>query len=236
MTAQPCHRAARALGVLLLLVVQIPALAGCGSSSHGIASKSPRQILAAALAASDAATSVHVTGSIEGARAPEAFDIEIVAARGARGTVSAGGTSFELIENAGTVYMKGDAAFYRRIGGAEAARLLNGKWLKAPASGPKLSPLLRLTDLHGLIASSLAGHAGLAHAGTTVIGGVAVVGVADAAKHETVYVATKGVSYPVEISKTGAGGGTITFDRWNAPVVLAPPSHAIDITALQARG
>jgi hypothetical protein len=235
MSARARRRAARALAALALLVPQGAALAGCGSSStgNGVASKQPAQILAAAQSAAGAARSVHVTGSIEGTRAHESFDIEILAGKGTRGTVTAGEANFELIEAAGTVYLRGDAAFYAKVGGAEAARRLQGKWLKAPASDPTLAPLLRLTDLHSLISVSLAGHTGLSSAGTSVLGGVHVVAVRDAGKGETVYVATNGRPYPVEISKTGLGGGTITLDRWNAPVLLVTPAHAIDISALQ---
>jgi hypothetical protein len=234
MSAQPCSLPGRALAVLLL--AQAALLAGGGSSSHdgnGVASKPPRDILAAAQAASDSAKSVHVTGSIEGADAHESFDIYIAAGKGTRGSVTARGATFELVEAGGTVYMKGDAAFYERIGGTRAARRLDGKWLKAPASDPKLGPVLRLTDLHSLISVSLAGHGTLTAAGSRVLAGVAVVGVNDAAKGETVYVATRGRPYPVQISKTGLGGGTITLDRWDAPVALAPPPRAIDISTLQ---
>src|ERR1700751_2504546 len=115
MPAPPRRRVARARGPLLLILLQGVVLAGCGSTSHGgngVAGKSPHAIPAAAQAASDAARSVHVRGSIEGAKAHESFDIEILARRGTRGTVTAGGASFELIETAGTVYRKGEDAVY----------------------------------------------------------------------------------------------------------------------------
>ena len=238
MSAQPRRRAARAPFALVLSALGI-AFAGCGSSSHhgnGVASKPPRAILAAAQAASARATSVHVAGSIEGASAHESFDIEILAGKGTSGTVTVDGANFELIETAGTVYMRGDAAFYERIGGRAAAHRLNGKWLKASASDPKLQPVLRLTDLSGLISVSLASHGRLASVGTSVVGNVHVVGVRDAGKGETVYVATSGPPYPIQISKTGLGRGAITLDRWNANVVLQPPHNAIDISALQPHG
>ena len=222
-----------------MILLQGAALAGCGSSSHdgnGIADKSPPAILAAAQAASAKATSVHVSGSIEGASAHESFDIQILARRGTRGSVTTGGARFELIETAGTLYLKGDAAFYERVGGREAARRLQGKWLKAPATDPRVRPVLRLTDLHGLVSVSLAGHSRLAAAGRGVIDRVPVVGVRDSAKGETVYVATHGAPYPIQISKTGIGAGTLTLDRWNAPVALVPPAHAIDLAALQSNG
>jgi hypothetical protein len=235
MPAQLRRRAARRPFALLFSALGI-ALAGCGGSSHGVASKPPLAILAAAQAASASATSVHVSGSIEGASAHESFEIEILAGKGTRGTVRTDGASFELIETGGTVYVKGDAAFYERIGGRLAAQRLNGKWLKAPVSDPKLAPVLRLTDLNSLIAVSLAGHGRLASAGTTVVGGVPVVGVRDAAKGETVYVATHGPPYPIQISKRGIDAGTITLDRWNTPIVIQPPHNAIDISALQPHG
>jgi hypothetical protein len=234
MPPQRLPRAARVFPAPLPLALACAALAGCGSSGHGVASKPPREIIAAALSAAESASSVHVTGSIDARAAHESFDIVIVAGKGAHGTVSTRDSNFELIETGGTVYLRGNAAFYRRIGGAEAARLLHGKWLKAPATGAKLAPLLRLADLHSLVSSSLAGHARLASAGASVVRGVAVVGVRDASAAETVYVATSGRPYPVEIAKTGSGGGTITFDAWDAPVALIPPARAIDISALQA--
>lgn len=238
MSAQPRRGAARAFAALGLVILVGAVPAGCGSSSHGnrLSSKPPREILAAAQAASDAATSVHVAGSIQGARAHESFDIEILAGKGTRGTVTVAGASFQLIEASATVYLKGDATFYERIGGREAARRLQGKWLKARSSDPKLEPVLRLADLHSLISVSLAGHSALARVGTSIVDGTPVVGVRDAARRETVYVATNGPPYPIQIAKSGLGGGTITLDRWNAPVALSPPAHAIDISALQPHG
>jgi hypothetical protein len=239
MSAPLRRRLARARGLLLWILLPAAVLDGCGGSSHegnGVAGKSPPAILAAAQAASGAATSVHVRGSIEGASAHESFDIAILARRGTRGTVTSGGASFELIETAGTVYLKGDAAFYERVGGREAARRLQGKSLKASATDPRVRPVLRLTDLNGLVSVSLAGHSRLAGAGRRVIDGVSVVGVRDPVKGETVYVATNGPPYPVQISKSGLGAGSLTLDRWNAPVALVPPAHAIDLAALQSHG
>jgi hypothetical protein len=212
--------------------------AGCGSSSHGngVAGKPAPQILAAAQAAAEKATSAHVVGSIETAGSAESFDVELLASTGARGRVSLGGASFDLIDTGATVYVRGSAAFYRRVGGALAAKLLNGKWLKAPTSDPKFAALKRLTDLHRLIASVLAGHGGLTKGASATVAGRPAIAVNDAAKGETVYVATTGQPYPLQITKQGSGGGKIVFDRWNAPVTLTAPAPAIDIAALQAHG
>jgi hypothetical protein len=220
----------------LCAALAVALVAGCGSSSHGngVADKPPAQIVAAAQAAAEKATSVHVTGSIEASGSSESFDVELLAGTGARGKVSLGGASFELIDTGSTVYMKGSSAFYKRVAGSLAAKLLRGKWLKAPAGDPKFAALKRLTDLHRLIASVLSGHGELKKGASTTVEGTAAIPVNDAAKAEAVYVATSGQPYPLQITKQGSGGGKITFDRWNAPVTLTAPAQAIDIAELQA--
>jgi hypothetical protein len=46
-------------------------------------------------------------------------------------------------------------------------------------------------------------------------------------------VATTGRPFPIEVTKTGANGGSISFDRWDQPVALTIPADALDITQLQ---
>ena len=224
---------ARAVIGLLLLTAT---LAGCGSSSsgNGVAAKSPAAILAAAKLAADDATSVHVAGSIVTAKAPITFDMELLTGKGARGTLSESGASFELIQIGGTVYLKGSAAFYRRIGGSEAAKLLEGKWLKAPASSSSLAALSSLINLDELIDSVLANHSTLAKGATSTVAGERVIALTDTANGGTLYVATSGQPYPIEITKAGTDGGKIVFDDWDQAVTLTAPEDAIDITQLGA--
>jgi hypothetical protein len=47
-------------------------------------------------------------------------------------------------------------------------------------------------------------------------------------------VARTGRPYPIQITKQGANGGSISFDRWDQPVALTAPADALDITQLQA--
>jgi hypothetical protein len=231
---RPSLRATGALGAALAMPLAALALASCGGSSgNGIASKTPTEILARSKQAADSAKSVHVTGSIVSNGSPLTLDLSLLAGNGAHGTLSEGGSSFELIEVGGTVYLRGSESFYRRIGGAAAAQLLNGKWLKAPTSTPEFASLGSLTDMRQLIDSTLADHGTLAKGATTSVAGQRVVGLNDTSKGGTLYVAATGKPYPVQIARTGANGGRVTFGRWNAPVSLMPPAGAIDITQLQ---
>jgi hypothetical protein len=211
-------------------------LAGCGGSSssgNGVASKSPADIVAAAKGAADTAASVHVAGAItEGS--PLTLDLHLLAGKGGRGRITQNGVSFELITLGGTVYIKGSPAFYRRIGGAAAAQLFQGKWLKAPASAGEFASITSLTDLRKLMDTTLASHGSLTKGAATSVNSQKAITVTDTSKGGVLYVATTGKPFPVQISKSGASGGRITFDRWNQAVSLSPPPNAINISQLQS--
>jgi hypothetical protein len=225
-------RAAAVPGLVLLAT----ALAGCGGSSsgNGVAAKTPNEIVAATKVAADAARSVHVSGSIVSGGSPITLDMDVLAGKGGRGQLSESGLSFELIQTGGTVYIKGSPAFYRHIGGTAAAQLLQGRWLKAPTTSSEFASLASLTDLRQLIDTTLANHGALTKGATTTVDGQKVVGVTDTSKGGTLYIATTGQPYPIEVTKDGANGGKIVLDRWNESVSLAAPANAIDIAQLRA--
>jgi hypothetical protein len=232
-------RLAAALPLALVAVALV--LAGCGGSSssspsNGVADKSPAEILAATKTAADAASSVHVSGSIVSSGSPITLDMHLRAGKGGRGSLSENGLAFQLIQTGGTVYIKGSPAFYKRIGGTAAAQLLQGKWLKAAASSSDFASLSQLTDLRQLVDQTLANHGSLTKGQTTTVNGQKVVGLTDKTKGGTLYIAATGQPYPIEITKNGSGGGKIIFDSWNEPVTVAPPANAIDVAQLQSAG
>jgi hypothetical protein len=235
----------KAIATIASAVLLIAVLAGCGggsssssssSSDNGVSGKSPADILAATKVASDAATTVHVSGSIVSDGSPITLDMNLLAGKGGRGQLSESGLAFELIEVGKTVYIKGSPAFYKHIGGTAAAQLLQGKWLKAPASDSDFASLSQLTDLRQLIDQTLASHGTLTKAGSSTINGQKVVGITDKTKGGTLYIAATGQPYPIQITKGGSGGGKISFDRWNKTVTLAAPANAIDVAQLQSAG
>ncbi|HEY7935451.1 MAG TPA: hypothetical protein VID48_16640 [Solirubrobacteraceae bacterium] len=213
------------------------AISGCGggsSSENGVASKSADQIIAEAKSAADSATSVHVSGSQTSGSTALSLDLSLQAGKGGSGQISEKGASFELVVLGGTAYIKGSPSFYRSLGGAAAAQLFKGKWLKAPSTSGELSVISSLTDMRKLIDTTLVGHGALAKGSITTIAGQKAIGINDKSKGGTLYVAATGKPYPIELSKTGSEGGTITFDRWNQPVTITAPSGAIDLSQLEA--
>jgi hypothetical protein len=224
-------------GAFALLLTLLALLSGCGSSSpsgNGLSAKSPAEIIAAAKAAVAGAATAHVSGSVVDAGKPISLDMELVAGKGGKGRLTLEGLSIDLVQLKGAVYLNGSSAFYTKVAGAAAAQLLQGKWLKASATGSNFASLAQLSDLGKLINTALASHGKLAGAPAKTIAGQKAVGVTDVSKGGTLYVASTGTAYPLEITKSGAGGGTITFDRWNKPVTLSAPANAVNIDQLQS--
>lgn len=220
-----------ALGVVLAIAL----LAGCGSSGpsgNGVGAKTPEQIVAAAQAAAAGAATVHVAGLIVSDKEPISLNMELVAHKGGMGRLALEGLSVELVDLNRAVYIKANSAFYRRFAGRTAARLLPGRWLKASAESGPLAALASLTNLGKLIDGTLAGHGALARTGTTNIDGQPAVGVHDTDGSGTLYVASTGAPYPLEILRVRSAanrGGKVVFDRWNQPVELQAPPNPINI-------
>jgi hypothetical protein len=223
---------------VLALALAAVLLAGCGSSNggetakpNGEASKPAAQVLADAKAAATNAASAHVSGSIRSNGSPITLDLTTVRGKGAKGSMSTNGLSFDLVRIGDTLYIRGSDAFYKHFAGAAVAQLLHGKWLKAPAANGRLRSLTPLTSLGALFAGISSRHGKLANDGKTTYKGDSVVAIRDTSDNSKLYVAATGKPYPIAIvggKKTESG--TITFDDWNKSMSLSAPSDAIDIS------
>lgn len=223
---------------LFSLLLSAAVLTGCGSSTpgNGVASKTPAEIVTGAKILADAASSVHISGSLQtGGGSPTSFDLYLLASKGGRGRLSADGRSFEVAQIHGNVYIKGSPAFYSHIAGPSAAQLLQGRWLQAPAGTGGLASIASLTNLSKLVDTTLPAHGTLSKGAATRVAGQKVIAVTDTSTGGTLYVATTGPPYPVEITMGGAGGGSISFSEWNQPLSITKPPNPIDITQLQSR-
>lgn len=188
--------------------------------------------MSAALSAVNTAKTAHIAGSVVSGGTPISLNLDLVSGKGGRGQMSQGGLGFKIEVVGKEVYINGSSAFWRHFGGAAAVALLNGKWLKAPASG-QFESLAQLSNLHQLVDTLLTKHGALVKGGKSTINGQKAVGVRDTKNHATLYVATTGKAYPLEVLKTGSQAGRLTLSRYNQSVTLTPPSNAIDISQFQ---
>jgi hypothetical protein len=210
------------------------ALSGCGSSSsgNGVQSKSPEAIVSAATQALKGVRSVHVYGSTTTSGKPIKLNLLLVSGKGGRGEITQNGLSFQVISTAGQVYINGSDGFWRHFGGEAAVQLFHGKWLKAPATG-ELASVADLTNLQQLFGKLLSSHGTLKKGASTTVNGQKVIALEDATQGGTLYVATTGSAYPIEVTKTtGSEGGTLNFDRYNESVSLSAPANAVNISQL----
>jgi hypothetical protein len=212
-------------------------LGGCGGSSssgNGIESKPAAAIVSSALKAAESAKTVHVSGAGTAEGSQLRIDLRIDGEKGATGTITKGNLSVRLIRLGSRAYINGGASFYERYGGAEAAKLLKGRWLETSATSGEGAALSDLTNLKSLLAGIRGGHsASLQKGATKTIDGVKAIAVTDTKKHGTLYVATTGKPYPLELIKTGSEGGSFSFGEWNKPVSVSKPANPLDLEKLE---
>jgi hypothetical protein len=197
-------------------------------ASNGVADKAPAEILRLATDAFRKAGSVRVKGNGTTKGSTFAIDMRMKGTGGGRGTVTVQHNLVEILRIGKDAYLKGDADFWKQqTGNAAAAELLKGKYLKAPGDAPNLQSVLLFTH-PGTFADKTMKAAGVVTKGEQrTVAGVQTVGLTFTALNEkvTLYVATTGKPYPMQLSTTGAAGETSSFDfiEYDKPLDLKPP-------------
>lgn len=210
-------------------------LAGCGGSSgprdNGISKETPAQIIAEVQAAVATATSVHVVGAGSSSGTSLALDLQLVAGKGGAGRISYNGLTIQIVRIGQKLYFKGGEAFLRQYAGA-AAPLLANRWFVVSASRPGFASFGQLTDIVTLTGHILASHGTLAKGETTTIGGQPALAITDTTGGGTLYVATTGPAYPLQLRPETGKTGLISFSDWDKPVTLTAPPSPVDYAKL----
>ncbi len=212
------------------------ALCACGgsasSSGNGVAAKSPQEILAASSKAAARLTSVHISGRSVSVTEPLELDVTL-ADSGGEGTISVGGESLAVRSVGKYLYIKAGSGFWQHYANATTAKLFSGRWLKTPQSG-QFAELASLTSKQQVLSDILPGNGHLAKGSTSTINGQPVVALIDKSQGgDTMYVATTGQPYPIEIVDGGSSVGKVVFDHFNEPVTVSPPADSIDLVKLR---
>ncbi|MFI4972285.1 MAG: hypothetical protein ACHP7H_06375, partial [Hyphomicrobiales bacterium] len=174
------------------------------------------------------ATSVHVAG--KSSQGPLSITLNLdMASNGGRGQISLVGLSFELIRVGNVLYLKGNSAFFKRLG--VAVHVPQGMWLKAPANSGQMAQLAAFTDLSGELNRLLSRTGPTTKGASTTVNGQKAIELKESAKlfSGSLYIATTGKPYPIKIVKHGRESGQTTFSGWDGPVSLSAPPNAIAI-------
>jgi hypothetical protein len=211
------------------------ALAGCGSSDNGVASKSAPAILAAARTAAQSASAVHVMSSSSAGGARLAMNASLAKDQG-HTQLKVLGSALEVIHTGQTIYIKGNRPFNARLERTLGVKIPSGVWLKGPASGTfrRFAPLASIVRELGTI---LGASGPLTKGKATKIAGQPVIELKQATKLgiRTLYVATTGEPYPILLRKSGRETNKTTFSGWNDPVTVSTPTGAVEISQLEQR-
>ena len=217
-----------------VLALVVPALAGAARSDNGVSSMTPAQILAKVKQDVAGAKSVHIYGSGTSGGSSIALNLKLVKDKGGAGHLAEGGLAFDIVRIGDTAYFKGSKKFWGNFTKSEALQgFFAGKWLRASATTGDLASFAPLTDIVKLTNQILASHGTLEKGSTTTIDGHKAIAIVDKSDGGTLYVATDGPAYPLELlpgSKSGTG--KITFGEWNKAVALVTPSKSIDYKKL----
>jgi hypothetical protein len=210
---------------------------GGGGSDNGVSSKSADQILTTAVNAAKSAKSVHVSGAVKDSGQSIAIDLSIATGKGATGTVAEGPASFKLIEAGNAFYIQPNPAFLLKFAHSKAAvQLFKGKWLKGSPSDSSFQSFGELTSIKSLMGSLTQDHGTLSKGSNSTVNGQKAIAL-DSSKGGTMYVATTGKPYPLQVTKTsGSQTGKVTFSKYNQAFSITAPSNSIDLDKLQSAG
>ncbi|MEU5877647.1 hypothetical protein [Spirillospora sp. NPDC047279] len=196
------------------------------ATPNGVEKLSAAKILSAARKATAAAASLQIKGKVKDGPHSVALDLRYAGEKRATGALTMDETRLELTRIGDTVYIKGDDAFLRSIGGKGAVQLLSGKFFRTTSKDPDFRELAEFSDVSTLLRPE-----GTVRKGTTTtIDGRGAIALGD--REGRLYVATEGEPIVLRIDAGEAGRVDFAYD---VPVdVKAPPSgQVVDVSALK---
>jgi hypothetical protein len=202
-------------------------------------------LVAKAIAASESARSVRVSGKVS--QGKETITLNVQASNDAKGQGSIGinGAVADVIRLGSRIYFSADKAFWTENGGAAAATLFDGRWVFTQATSNDGKSLAEFMDLTSLLHQVFGGDLATAEftlGKNTTVNGVAVATingkVATGASGGTLYVARTGKPYVIELKGNGgtSGNSSLLFSAYNQSVNPVAPKNSINLDQLSQGG
>jgi len=192
-----------------------------------LAGQSADAIVTAAVANTEAASSVRMTGAGTNAGKGVMFDLTLVRGKGCEGTVSLSKTqAFRLIYLGQTVWMQPSDAFYASLGTSKAAlSLLEGKYIAVKSTDPLTGNISQLCSLSGLL-GAVRPTSGTGSTAVTTYQGRPAIKVTQPGNTGYAYASDTAKPVLLVVTEPGASGGNIQFSHYDAPVTITPPPAA----------
>ncbi|MCQ9184214.1 hypothetical protein KMT30_35290 [Streptomyces sp. IBSBF 2953] len=209
-------------------------LAGCSedpdAGTNGVGKLSAAQIQDRTKAAAGSVDAVRMSGSVVTSGRTYKLDMSLKADGGA-GSVTAQGATFHLLRVGEQLFLKADAAFWKKEDGksgdgsdAAAADKLDGKYVKVPTGDPSYKKFSGFTDKDLLLDGLLTLHGALATDGHHEQSGVRTVRITgDGGSGGTLDVSLEGKPYPLLLERAG-GAGRLRFSSWGKDFALEEPA------------
>jgi hypothetical protein len=230
-----------------IALVGIAALGGTVlAATPALGASSKAQVLVTnAIAASESAQSVRVSGTVSEGKEKITLNVQASNAAKGQGSIGINGAVANVIRLGSRVYFSADKAFWTENGGAAAASLFDGKWVFTTATssdGQSLAEFMDLTSLmHQLFGGNLDSTTFSLGKNTTV-NGVAVATIngkdSSGATSGTLYVARTGKPYVIELKGSGStnGAGSLLFSAYNQSFSPVAPKNPINLNQLNQAG
>lgn len=202
------------------------------AAANGVESKTPDQIVTAMQKAVATASSVHIVGAGTSGGSSISLDLKLVRGKGGAGHIAIGGLGFDVVRIGTKLYFKGSKKFLVHYAGGPAAQLLTGRWFVVSSSATGFGSFAPLTNLEALVNQILSSHGTLKKGTATTIDGQPAIGVIDRTNGGTLYVATTGPAYPLQLKPGKGNKGVIKFTEWDQPIALKAPAKPIDYAKL----
>ncbi len=211
------------------------ATTSAAAADNGVAALQPVAIVDKAKAALKSAKSFHMKGTITDQGQKTALDFKIAGGE-VFGTMSVGTAKIQVLKAGGGQYMKPDAAFWKLTAGKQAdavVKKVGDKWVSVPASNKEFGSLFTAADVDTLLQAD----GQVAKGQPKVIAGTPAIGLVDkGTEGGTLYVATVGQPYPLELDGPTAADGGIAFSEFGAAFDEIKAPAAADVLDLSKLG
>jgi hypothetical protein len=216
------------VAVALLVAALLPACGGDDGSGEA------KKTLAEARESFLAASSVRIQGRLASDGKPVVLDLVLVGERGGRGTITADGTTFQLIRIGEVLWFKAPRAFYAKQP-ALPVDLLAGRWLEGPAANSQFSELAAFTRASKVAAIALSTGEDLKSLPSVANGAPAI---ALSTSKGSLTVSAAPPRRPLRADGAPGTGVSLVFSAYGAKVDLRKPAGVVtaaQVAAAQAK-